>query len=42
LRGGLASKTVAVVTQANQGAAAARNKALSISQGDYIQWLDAE
>ena len=37
-----ASKTVAVVTQANQGAAAARNKALSISQGDYIQWLDAD
>jgi glycosyltransferase involved in cell wall biosynthesis len=37
-----ASKTVTVVTQANQGAAAARNKALSISQGDYIQWLDAD
>jgi glycosyltransferase involved in cell wall biosynthesis len=31
-----------VVTQANQGAAAARNKAFSLSQGDYIQWLDAD
>jgi glycosyltransferase involved in cell wall biosynthesis len=37
-----ASKTAAVVTQANQGAAAARNKAFSLSQGDYIQWLDAD
>ena len=31
-----------VVTQNNQGAATARNKAFSISQGDYIQWLDAD
>ena len=37
-----ASKTVSVVTQANQGAASARNKAYSLSQGDYIQWLDAD
>jgi glycosyltransferase involved in cell wall biosynthesis len=37
-----ASKSVRVVTQANQGAAAARNTALSICQGDYIQWLDAD
>src|SRR5437764_12152398 len=37
-----ASKEVAVVTTENQGAAAARNKALSLSQGDYIQWLDAD
>src|SRR3989442_9117982 len=37
-----ASKEVSVVTQANQGAAAARNKAFSLSQGDYIQWLDAD
>ncbi len=29
-----ASKTVAVVTQKNQGAAAARNKAFSLSRGD--------
>jgi len=36
------SKGVHVVTQANQGAAAARNKALSLSRGDYIQWLDAD
>ena len=37
-----ASKTVSVVTQANQGAASARNRAYSLSQGDYIQWLDAD
>ena len=37
-----ASKDVAVVTQKNQGAAAARNHALALSQGDYIQWLDAD
>src|SRR5512138_2951718 len=36
------SKTLKVVTQPNQGAAAARNKAFSLSQGDYIQWLDAD
>jgi glycosyltransferase involved in cell wall biosynthesis len=37
-----ASKEVSVVTQQNQGAAAARNKAFALSQGDYIQWLDAD
>ncbi len=31
-----------VVTQKNQGAAAARNLAFSLSRGDYIQWLDAD
>src|SRR5256884_8774070 len=31
-----------VVRQENQGASAARNRALSLSQGDYIQWLDAD
>jgi GT2 family glycosyltransferase len=36
------SSKVKVVTQANQGAAAARNKAFSLAQGDYIQWLDAD
>ena len=36
------SDGVRVVTQKNQGAAAARNKAFSLSQGDYIQWLDAD
>jgi glycosyltransferase involved in cell wall biosynthesis len=36
------STEVRVVTQANQGAAAARNKAFSLSRGDYIQWLDAD
>lgn len=37
-----ASKTVAVVTQENQGASTARNRAFALSQGDYIQWLDAD
>jgi glycosyltransferase involved in cell wall biosynthesis len=37
-----ASREVAVVTQENQGPSAARNKAFSFSQGDYIQWLDAD
>jgi glycosyltransferase involved in cell wall biosynthesis len=37
-----ASKEVAVVSTKNQGAAAARNHALQLSQGDYIQWLDAD
>jgi glycosyltransferase involved in cell wall biosynthesis len=36
------SDGVRVVTQDNQGAAAARNKAFSLSEGDYIQWLDAD
>ena len=36
------SDGVRVVTQKNQGAAAARNKAFSLSKGDYIQWLDAD
>jgi glycosyltransferase involved in cell wall biosynthesis len=37
-----ASKELKVVSQRNQGAAAARNKAFSLCQGDYIQWLDAD
>jgi glycosyltransferase involved in cell wall biosynthesis len=37
-----ASKELAVVTVENQGAAAARNHGLKLSQGDYIQWLDAD
>jgi glycosyltransferase involved in cell wall biosynthesis len=37
-----ASKEVSVVTKENGGAAAARNRALQLSQGDYIQWLDAD
>ena len=36
------SNDVRVVTQSNQGAAVARNTALSLAQGDYIQWLDAD
>jgi glycosyltransferase involved in cell wall biosynthesis len=37
-----ASKEVAVVSVENRGAAATRNHALKLSQGDYIQWLDAD
>jgi len=36
------SDGVRVVTQTNQGAAAARNTAFRLSHGDYIQWLDAD
>src|SRR5271170_1948910 len=36
------SDSVRVVPQKNQGAAAARNTALSLCHGDYIQWLDAD
>ena len=37
-----ASRELKVVTQSNQGAAAARNHALSLCQGEYVQWLDAD
>jgi len=37
-----ASSSVSIVSTENQGAAAARNHALQLSQGDYIQWLDAD
>src|SRR6266481_1373366 len=36
------SNDVTVISQENQGASAARNKALQLCQGDYIQWLDAD
>jgi glycosyltransferase involved in cell wall biosynthesis len=36
------SAQVKVVAQENQGACAARNKAYSLAQGSYIQWLDAD
>jgi antigen flippase len=36
------SNLVKVVAQTNKGASAARNKAFSFAQGDYIQWLDAD
>ena len=39
---GFQSKNVKVITQVNCGASAARNKALSLSQGDFIQWLDSD
>src|SRR6266513_6470560 len=37
-----ASGDVSVIAQENQGAAAARNNAFELCQGDYIQWLDAD
>jgi glycosyltransferase involved in cell wall biosynthesis len=40
--GRYASKELDVVCVQNQGAAAARNHALKLCQGDYIQWLDAD
>ena len=36
------SPIVNVITQDNRGASATRNHALSLAQGDYIQWLDAD
>lgn len=36
------SSQVKVVTQLNAGASAARNHALRLCQGDFIQWLDAD
>jgi glycosyltransferase involved in cell wall biosynthesis len=36
------SKSVKVITQNNRGACAARNEALRLAQGDYIQWLDSD
>lgn len=37
-----AAREVVVVSTENQGAAGARNHAFKLSQGDYIQWLDAD
>src|ERR1700751_2900109 len=36
------SNGVRVFTQVNLGAAAARNAAFKLSQGDFSQWLDAD
>jgi glycosyltransferase involved in cell wall biosynthesis len=36
------SDEVRVISKPNQGAAAARNQALALSRGEYIQWLDAD
>jgi glycosyltransferase involved in cell wall biosynthesis len=36
------SAQVMVVSKENEGAAATRNHAFQLSQGDYIQWLDAD
>src|SRR5215469_16198822 len=37
-----ASKGVALFSRENRGQSAARNQAFQFSQGDYIQWLDAD
>jgi glycosyltransferase involved in cell wall biosynthesis len=37
-----ASRNLSVITQENQGASAARNKAFELCHGDYVQWLDAD
>jgi len=37
-----ASKNISVVTQENQGGSAARNRAFTLCQGEFIQWLDAD
>ncbi len=37
-----AASNVTVLSQENAGATAARNRALSVSQGDFVQWLDAD
>src|SRR2546426_3283066 len=36
------SKTVKVIAQRNMGACGARNRALTLAQGTYIQFLDAD
>jgi glycosyltransferase involved in cell wall biosynthesis len=36
------SNMVRVVSRENQGAAATRNHAFSLAQGDFVQWLDAD
>jgi glycosyltransferase involved in cell wall biosynthesis/peptidoglycan/xylan/chitin deacetylase (PgdA/CDA1 family) len=36
------SDAVRVLSQKNSGAASARNTALALSNGEYIQWLDAD
>jgi len=36
------SNFLKVCTQENQGAAATRNNAFAMCQGDYVQWLDAD
>jgi len=36
------SEGIRIFTQKNEGAPAARNRAVSASNGDYIQWLDAD
>ena len=38
----LEAPNVKVVTQNNTGVCGARNKAFTLAQGDYIQWLDAD
>jgi glycosyltransferase involved in cell wall biosynthesis len=37
-----ASQQVLFISKENEGAAATRNRAYQLSQGEYIQWLDAD
>jgi glycosyltransferase involved in cell wall biosynthesis len=37
-----ANRDLKVIRQGNRGACATRNRLLELSQGDYIQWLDAD
>jgi|SRR5271166_2778098 len=37
-----ASRDIVFVSKENEGASATRNHAFQLSQGDYIQWLDAD
>src|SRR5215467_62161 len=37
-----ASRQVLVISTENEGASSARNHAFRLSQGEYIQWLDAD
>lgn len=39
---GFASPQVKLIAQANQGASAARNQALAVAQGEYVQYLDGD
>jgi glycosyltransferase involved in cell wall biosynthesis len=36
------AKSVNVISQENKGGNSARNRAYSLAQGDYVQWLDAD
>ncbi len=39
---GFECKNIKIIRQENRGASCARNRALELAQGDYIQWLDSD